>query len=745
MTHGDKFSAQGQWVEAMKAYRYALGEFPNNAAAVIGFGKAGLSSGNVEIARKAFQQALKINPANLEALANMADIHERTGQLDAAAETFLRIGNVYSSQGNLDEAIDSWTRATKLISGHVDAYRKMAEALIEQGKIRQAARQYLTLAAIYQRRHDQAQVRAFLDLAEELLPNDPGIVAAREAADRGDTIQPGSISDVAPAAATLDFDEDFGPEHDPFGLDDLFSDGEAAPEQRPTGGLIESARARALEALANVVFEDNDNPYAIVIMQAVDLQSRHDLLGAIGLYRQAVDSGSSSAALAYNLGLLYREQGQFDNAATMLQRALPDQTYAQSAQFALGETYFVANKFEASLRHFVEAVAAIDLQTVSGHRSYELAQSYQTLADNYLAQGDNRKITRFISTLQDFFAHPNWEQKLYDARQRMNGLSNDEHTMSLAEFLETPDTPILIEALSFIDEYMKQGFLMTASEICLRAIQQVPGYLPLHARLADILLRLDHTDNAINKYLYVSRVFQMRGQPDQAVAIYEKVLKLAPMDVTVRSKLIEIYLDQKELIPALDQYLVLADSYYQLAQVDRAIEKYNEALREASASPETKAWQKTALSRIADIYNQRFDWTNAAGAYNKLLDVDPTDEHAMLQLVQLYFRQTKKNEATKALDRLLHYYQRTDPRKALDILKDLVATYPDDLALRQRLAVAYVQNNRTKDAIAEYDTLGEMQLEHGLRDQAIQTIQAIINLGPDDVAGYQRLLSKIGG
>jgi hypothetical protein len=67
------------------------------------------------------------------------------------------------------------------------------------------------------------------------------------------------------------------------------------------------------------------------------------------------------------------------------------------------------------------------------------------------------------------------------------------------------------------------------------------------------------------------------------------------------------------------------------------------------------------------------------------------------------------------------------------------------MALRQRLAISYVQNNMNREAIAEYDALGEMQMEKGLRDQAIQTIQASINLGPDDVEGYQRLLGQISG
>lgn len=81
----------------------------------------------------------------------------------------------------------------------------------------------------------------------------------------------------------------------------------------------------------------------------------------------------------------------------------------------------------------------------------------------------------------------------------------------------------------------------------------------------------------------------------------------------------------------------------------------------------------------------------------------------------------------------------------MELLKELASFYPDNLQLRQRLAIAYAQNNMKQQAIAEYDALGEMQLEKGFRDQAIQTIQAIINLGPDDIEGYRRLLGQISG
>ncbi len=750
MMHADRFSQEEKWADAMKAYRFAMAEFPNNAAAIIGFGRAALSSGQIDFAQRAFQQALRLNPTNLDALSYMGDIYERTGRLDAAAETYLRMGNVYASRNDLDTAIDSWIRATKLASGQVDAHRKLADALAEQGKIRPAAREFLTLAAIYQRRNDRGQAIAHIEIAQKLLPGDLGVAAALEAIQSDNPIQPKQISDTPPppleTTDTFDsFSEDVDDGEDPFGLDDLFGTDDDETDGASTGGLIETAGQQAVGALANVIFEDSDNPGAMLIMQALDMQSRGEVTEAINTYQQAVQLGSSQPALYFNLGLLYRQQGQLNEAAEMLKVSAQDQDYNVSAQFSLGETFYAAHDLNLAVRHFVEALRIIDSQTVSGQRAYEVSQTYSTLADRYVDQGSDEKITQFITAMQNFFSTADWEKRVYEARQRMNNIADEGNTMTLAEFLETPETEVIVTTLATTGEYMKRNMLMTALEECLRAIQQAPSFLPLHVRLADILLRQEHNDEAITKYLYISRVFQMRDQPDQAVSIYHKILRLAPMDVTVRSKLIDLYTSFNDVPKALEQYLILADSYYQLAQVDRAIEKYNEALRLASNLEDADSWRIDALSHKADIYNQRFDWAGAALAYEDLLQINPNDEHTIRQLVDLYYKQSKTKEATMALDNLLAIYQRRNPQQSLELLKELSSTYPDDMSLRQRLAVSYAQNNMTREAVAEYDTLGEMQMERGLRDQAVQTIQAIINLGPDEVEGYRRLLAQLKG
>lgn len=764
MTHAKRFADQGNWADASKAYRYALAEFPNDRGAVLGFGQASLAGGQVEIAYRAFQQALKLDPTNQQALYQMAEIQEQLGRAGAAAETYLRLGNISSGQSDLETAIAAWEQTVRLLPDHVDAHTNLVQALIQQDQTRPAARQLLTLAAVYQHKNENESAWHQIEKAKELIGEDQGLAAAIEALKQGTPIQPDLIGDT-PAEESLD-------DLDPFGLsdfgdafeektvfaggDDPFDLGEELDEN-PKGGLIETVQQNAMAELANVIFEDDDGANTPVgtmsrdevnmrIIQAIDQQSRGDLSAAIGTYQQVIKAGAARPAVYFNLGLLYKQHNQHGEATKMLQVSAQNEKYRIASHLALGETYHTVNDLETAIRHFVEAVKLVDLKTVSNYKARDLLQYYETLADNYIQEGDLNKISSFIKTLGSFFSKPTWETRVYQARQRIDNVADNGDVMSLAEFLETPETEIVVTALAVTAEYIKRNRLMTASEECLRAIQRAPSYLRLHARQAEILLKQNQTDQAITKYLYIAKVYRMRNQPDQAISIYQRILQLAPMDVTVRSQLIDLYTSRYELDRALEEYLVLADSYYQLAQVDRAIEKYNEALRLAANEPNAVNWRIKILGQLGDIYNQRFDWARATSAFEELLELTPDNERIQRQIVDLYFKQGKSEQAIKILDNLLALYEeQKQSQKSLELLKEFASSYPDSMPLRQRLAVIFSKNGMRKEAMTEYDALGEMQLEHGLRDQAVKTIQAILALGPDDAEGYRRLLAQISG
>jgi tetratricopeptide (TPR) repeat protein len=328
----------------------------------------------------------------------------------------------------------------------------------------------------------------------------------------------------------------------------------------------------------------------------------------------------------------------------------------------------------------------------------------------------------------------------------MDSLAEASGLMTLAEYLETPETEVVVTTMALTGEYIRRNMLLTAAEECFRAIQKAPSFLPLHVRLAEVFLKQEHIEEAIAKYLVVSDVFEMRGESQQAIDIYQRVLRLAPMDVKIRVKLIDSLIMRSEIDHALEQYLALADVHYQLAQVDQALEKYNEALRLTHDSANDTGWRVDILHRMGDIYNQRVDWAQATAAYEAIVALTPDDERAQLALTDLYYKQGEKEKALQSLDRLLGVYQSSgDTLKVLTVLQEAVHARPEEMGLRARLAAAYARQRMVKEAIAEYDALGEMQLEAGLREDAARTIQTIISLGPDDPEGYSGLYAQIKG
>jgi len=828
MAHAEKFSQQKQWNEASRAYRFALAEFPNDESAIVGFGKATLYAGSAENAWKAFQQALRVNPANTQALGFMADIQSQMGQVGPASQTYTRIGDILFSKGEIPAAMRSWQRAIELVPGNPEAHLSLAKGLHQQGQIRLATKEFLVSAAIYQRLKNQPQARQQVQAAQSLLPDDPGVLAAIESIQQGRPIDPQKVSETPPiefveeveeeefeveeeeeevieeeveeeevVEEVIEEEEEFEeevveeeedlfseeslgqllgeepvkevvketvkpkvvekpkppPEEDDFlglGLDEELPDG---------GGLVEGAHQQALAELANVIFEDDQSgpdrflaadgseisrmEINMLIIQAIDLQTRGSIDEAIDRYRQVVQANAGRPSLYFNLGLLYKQREEFKEAVKMLRLASQDKNFKMSAQFALGQTYYVAQERETALRNFAEALKIIDLETVDEKRADELEAFYDNLADDYLAQGNLLKINVFVEALEKFFSFSSWAKKVKSARQRMDSIAEEDRTMSLAEFLESPETEVVITALATTGEYMKQSFFLSASEECLRAIQKAPSYLPLHTRLADILLKQDRTEKAVEKYLAIARVYEIRHQPEQCIGVFKKILRLAPMDLTVRAKLVDVYIARKNLDQALEHYMALADTYYQLAQVDEALTKYDEALALAKESDNSKEWKIKILNQQGDIYNQRFEWAKAMSLFEEAYKLDPHNERTCRQLIDLYYQQFKGPQAIKVVDGLLGVYQRKNPAKAVDILKELVAINPDEMDLRQRLAVAFVQVGRKKEAIAEYDTLGELQLNEGLRSQAEKTIQAILALKPDRPQQYQQLLSQI--
>lgn len=746
MKRASTYAWDKQWNKAIAEYKRALAEFPDDLSALVGLGLAYFESHQLEEALSTYQKASQLTPDDPLAWERVADVQERLGRLNEAAETYMAMANIYVERKTMDKAIETWLRATRLASDHLGAHLSLAEAYTRLGNRRAAAGERLTLACIFQKRGQNEKAIQQCRLALELDPRNAQAYAVLEALQAGKGVEVPTA--LHPGEAEEREEEEAGEEDSPVEMarqKALMELAEALFEEHPVDDAATDVTAfveghRTREARPKLTQGQVDT----LLGQAIDCQTRGAIDKAIANYSYLIEAGVDRPAIHFSLGLLLHEKMRLDEAIRELSLTTRHPEYGLASHFVLGECYRVQDRIEEALEHFIEVLKIIDLQTVQQDQAHELIQLYDSLAESYKARKDRDKALTFLNSLVDFLSGQGWQDKVMEARRRLDNVTAEGTTRSLAEILEVPGSEEVLASMARAQEYMNRNMWLTAMEELYRAIEIAPTYLPLHLHLAEVFVRQERIEEAIAKYLTVAEVYCMRGEDQQAIGVYKQVLKMSPMDVDVRAKMVDLLVRRGEIDQALEQYMALADSYYQLAQIEKALETYDEALQLASRASNQQKWRAQILHKIGDINVQRVDWRKATAAYEELKALAPEDPQVRLSLFDLYQKQGQINKALAELKELVQYYQaHNQPQKALHILKEAVQLRPREMSLRALLAKIYVQQGMKREAVAELDALGEMQLEAGLKDEAVQTVKQIIALKPANVEAYRQLLEHI--
>jgi tetratricopeptide (TPR) repeat protein len=723
---------EGKWEKALVAYEKALAEMPEDPVVHNHLGLAHLQLEHFESALEAYTHASRLAPNDPAPLARIAEIHGKLGQRRAAADASFSLGQLHRRRRDWGEAIRSLQQAARFQPDHAPCHLALAEIYSELGQPQRAVKEYLAFARLLQGR---GQIEEALDQCRKALDLDPRNAEARALAEAMHL----GTGEGLPAEAR----------------------GEATPVTDEGGSPVDLARDKALEELAGIPFEDapvgpapdivafdkvaaQDEAPAepalsrlqidALIAQAIDFQTRGLIDEAIACYTRVIDAGVDRPAAHFNLGLLYQQRLRFEPAISEFKKAVRHPRYALGSHFALGECFKALGRIDDALEHFVQVLKIVDLGTVRREQADDLIQLYDALADSYIAKGDREKALTFTNSLVDFLSSKGWEDKAREARRRIDSFSEEGMPLSLAEVLAAPNAEMLLTAMSLSQEYIKRGALTAATEVCYQAIQSAPTYLPIHLRLAEIFGQDDRVED----------LYTVQEETRHAIGVYKRMLRLRPVDVVVRSRLIDLLISFGEIDQAMEQYLSLADAYYQLAQIDKALEKYAEALRLAPRTSDEKHWQARLLRKMGDLYMRRVNWRKAVEIYRQLVALTPDDERAWVQLIDLDYKLGRVKRADRAVVEMIESFNaRQETQRLLALLQELVRLQPQQMSLRARLARVYIGAGMRKEAIDELDALGELQLERGLREQAITTVRFIISLKPENVEAYQELLSQI--
>ena len=745
LTRGHSYSWDQKWEEAISQFQVALREGPEEPAPYAGLGVAYLELKQLDKALENYKLAARYSRGDIIYLRQVADVQERLGQLSEAGKTYMAIGEVELSRRHLREAMDNWHRAIRLEPNLLRAHQRLATIYQRQGSVHNAIREYLAIARILSSQGEQEKALQACQLALRLDPRNAEVLTAIELITQGQNFEDddftptpqsaSAISEVARQMAAA-----------------LEGKGVSWQPGRPTAEAaspVQDARRMALEQLAEELFGDEDGETdgrmlerTSLISQALDFHTRGMANEAISAYEQTIAAGVNSPAVHFNLGLLYQDKLRFEDAIREFELSVRDHEYRLASHFALGESHRARGRIEKAIEHFINVLKIVDLATVQHTHADRLIELYENLADSLVTQGERDQAIAFANALVDFLSHKGWEDKVKEARSRLDTIS-ESGMMILGDVL-TAGSEHVLESLYLSQEYARRGMFDTAIEELYRAVQISPDYLPAHIQLADMLAKQGRRETAALKFIAIGDTYRARGDVNGAIMAYEKVVELSPLDLSIKARLIDLLKRHGQIDRALEHYIAMGDATYQLAQVDKARETYQEALKLAPRGSAKHNWRARLLRLIADIDMQRFDWQRALAAYRELRQLDAEDERTAITLVDLCYKVGQPVNAVHELDQYLIQLVRSGRgAKVVGILEDMVSQRPSDAHLVERLSRLYLQQNRHQEAITLLDRLGEAQLEGGDTTSAVDTIKKILNLKPPNAASYQQLLAQL--
>ncbi len=758
MNEGHSAAWDQEWGKAAAAYRKALQELPDNPKALNSLGLALFQQANYEEALQIYKRAAQVSPQDPIPMEKLAQLLERTGHLKEAIDTAARAAELFLNQRDVDKAIENWVRVTMLDPDHVMAHSRLALAHERLGHKARAVTEFIAVASLIQRTGNIQKTAELINRALHLMPESEEIRQAMTLLRAGQLLpkplRPKGGTGPIAMAQVKQLDQ---------------------PKKETDSGLdpVSEARQKALTRLAEILFEystddgqtaqarrglqalmrgtgqlsmqsSEQTKVVLHLGQAIDAQTKNNENQAVEELEHALEAGFDHPALHFDLGLLRSNGDRLESAIRHLQHAVKHNDFGLAARLLMGQINQKLGRLGPASVDYLEALKLADAMVVPTEQSDEIRQMYEPLIEAQAMEKDEVSLKRLCDNINDMLMRKNWRDHLYRAREQMPKSQDGDMPMPLAEVILQAQSSQVLEAISSVHQLARAGQLRSAMEEAFYALTYAPTYLPLHTLMGDLLVRENHTEEAIAKFSATAQAYSVRGEAAQAAKLLRRVIQLAPMDMIARKKLIDQLVARGQVDDAIREYLELADTYYRLAELDMARKTYTTALRVVQQANADRNWNIHILQRMADIDMQRLDWKQAIRVYEQIRTLRPDDEGMRKNLIELSLRMGQLDQANAEIESYLTYLQTHGHiEQGIKFVGGLLVERPDDILLRRALAGLYQQAGRVEDAVAQLDSLAESMLNGGQKEEAMVVINQILLIGPPNAEQYRQLLMQL--
>jgi len=554
-------------------------------------------------------EIIEMAPDYLPIHLRLAEIYERQDRPEMALNKYQALVNTYLAREEKEKAVEVYQALLSISPDAVSSRSRLADLLAGLGKTQEAVQQLVQVAQIYFRLGQTNRAMETFREVRALAPDDRqvfldyGLFLLK--LDRPEAA-------VGELRRALQMDP-----RDPVALTRMNI---ALAWLKEEGSFWES-----LEAVHKRAMEDEES------YRATEKEYKEALL------HQEVP------LLYYALGLLQRQAGQIGEAIETFQRAYsllgsaPTDLLQLRLCRAMAEGYLLQDRSEEAIRILQQGLqwaevlapkeapaAAQEIATLPTPLSF-----YHWLAEAYTKAG---RLDQAISALvQAKASHPLDREtctKLADLHFRQGNLRQ-----ALAELNE------------LVQHYEQSNQLDRGLEILQQMVRLAPSNMAVRNRLATLCIRRGYIerglselevlselrqkkgliDEAVRSLQQMAEIFWTMGRHDRAYQVYDRIVKLAPSDISARQQLINLHILAGRLADALEEQRNVARIALQRKETETAIAALHQVL---ALEPEDR-W---ALRQLAGLLASLKEHSQAVRLYRRLIRLEPGDAEVAVKL-----------------------------------------------------------------------------------------------------------------
>lgn len=758
LSKGNSAAWDQNWGDAASYYQQVLEIDPKNFKAISNIGLAYFEMHDFAASLKSYSAAVTINSDDPAPYEKMFLIFREIGQPTEAVKAALKAAESHLKNEDIQKAIENWKRVVELDIQNIKAHARLAMVYQRLGKKKLAVSEYINSASLLQLTGNTEKAAEAIERALQFSPENIIVLRAKEILHQG---------------RQLPFPEPIikEPEED-LVIDAPQLDPPKPEEQIEYKNPIAEAVDRAMIVLAEALFEEaifskgekldqdrdldsalswnidgeteltDDSLLKLHVSQAIEHYTSGNEKEASDNIKSAIDDGYNNPAAYFFLGYLYINLGRMESASRSLVKSVAHSEFALGSRLLLASYYGSTDNWVEASKEYLEALRIADTSLVEEENVEDLIHLYEVMMDDLEAQEGNEAYIEMSKHIEGMLLRSDWRDILTDMRGK--GMGEDGILLPKMDgLLDDRRTQILGIHRNILD-LAENGRYGAAMEKAFFALRNAPTFLPLHVTIGDILMEQNKISGAVTKYQVVADVYIVQGKTERALSMLRKVIELQPMNIEVRQRYIDLLEEYGKKEEAIKEYINIADVFYPLAELDSARSAYSKALVLAKTLPGDTSWRIKLHQRLADIDIQRLDWDSALLTYLEISEILPKNQKTSITIVDLNYRLGNKSAADKEIDRFTKQF---DPESQLDSIKEylelLKEEKPDEDYIVRQLVSVYKQLGLIDQAISELDGLGDMLLEAGRKQEAIQVIQDIISHSPSNIEDYQKLLEQL--